>query len=143
MKDTSIRAWYAHKASGKVVSQQAQVVGWLLEHGKGAQFEVEAELCGGMRSLGKRFSELERAGVVRVSGTTRNPTTRKECAVYELTGRAPFDPEPRGVDAEMANGATVRVTGCENPERLEGASDSLFDDDGPAKVDPWAEEVWR
>lgn len=89
MRATSIQAWYNYRLSEQRITDQFRVVGWFLEHGRGTQYEVENQLSAGRRSLGKRFSELERAGALTVCDTKINPDSGQICHVYTLTGRPP------------------------------------------------------
>jgi hypothetical protein len=94
MRSTSIEAYHQVCDSGLVSRTRLVVYTWLYEHGPATANETESALAGPDRSrratsFHKRFSELEKMGLIAVTTTRSDKITGVRCTEWDVTANMP------------------------------------------------------
>ena len=146
MRTTSIDAYNAVVKSGFVNRSRLKVYDTLFHHGPLTQSETEAEIAlttGSQRttSYHKRFSELERLGLIKSVGVRQCRVTHREVMTWDVTPNAPSQPVPQVSWKNRYTAAKRELDDLKRKlEKLDGQID-LFP--GARKMDEVASTIER
>lgn len=108
-RQTSIEAFHEIKANGLLSERRFQVYECLFESGPLTQNEchqlISSDNMITKQSIGPRFAELERVGVITEVGKRVCSVTGKNCIIWDVTKKLPLKlDKPKKVKCPTCNG---------------------------------------